>query len=80
MLDVGSSRGGASRATRGLGELPTCVGDGRRVVFDHLGNRYRRRFETHWDLIRYAQEQNLGLDFTTPPKRPDRKLPPLFAK
>jgi hypothetical protein len=33
-----------------------------------------------WDFVRYAQEHNLGLDFTTPPKRPDRKLPPLFAK
>jgi hypothetical protein len=29
---------------------------------------------------RYAGEQGLNLDFTTPPKRPDRKLPPLFQK
>ena len=50
----------------------------RRVILDQLGNRYHRRFDTHWDFVRYAQEQGLNLDFTTPPKRPDAKLPPLF--
>jgi hypothetical protein len=60
-------------------KMPTCVGQVRRVILDQLGNRYRRRFETHWDFVRYAHEQRLDLDFTTPPKRPDRKLPPLFA-
>jgi hypothetical protein len=59
-------------------EMPTCVGQVRRVILDQLGNRYRRRFDTHWDFVRYAHEQRLDLDFTTPPKRPDRKLPPLF--
>jgi tRNA A-37 threonylcarbamoyl transferase component Bud32 len=59
-------------------KMPTCVGDVRRVILDQLGNRYGRRFDTHWDFVRYAQEQGLGLDFTTPPQRPDRKLPPLF--
>jgi hypothetical protein len=52
----------------------------RRVVLDQLGNRYGRRFDTHWDFVRYAHEQRLDLDFTTPPKRPDRKLPPLFQE
>jgi hypothetical protein len=68
-------------STRDLVELlkmPTCVGKLRRIILDHLGHRYRRRFDTHWDFVRYAQEQRLGLDFTTPPKRPDPKLPPLF--
>jgi tRNA A-37 threonylcarbamoyl transferase component Bud32 len=59
-------------------KMPTCVGDVRRVILDQLGNRYGRRFDTHWDFVRYAQEQGLNLDFTTPPQRPDRKLPPLF--
>jgi hypothetical protein len=59
-------------------KMPTCVGEVRRVILDHLGNRYGRRFETHWDFVRYAQQQGLDLDFTTPPKRPDRRLPPLF--
>jgi len=36
--------------------------------------------ENRWDFVRYAQQQGLDLDFTTPPKRPDRKLPPLFAE
>jgi tRNA A-37 threonylcarbamoyl transferase component Bud32 len=61
-------------------KMPTCVGEVRRVILDQLGNRYGGRFETHWDFVRYAQEQKLDLDFTTPPKRPDRKLPPLFAE
>jgi hypothetical protein len=61
-------------------KLPTCVREVRRVVLDHLGNRYGRRFDTHWDFVRYAQEQGLNLDFTTPPKRPDAKLPPLFEE
>ncbi len=51
-------------------KLPTCVRQVRRVVLDQLGNRYGRRFETHWDFVRYAQEQGLNLDFTTPPQRP----------
>jgi hypothetical protein len=60
-------------------KMPTCVGPVRRVVLDQLGNRYGRRFDTHWDFVRYAQEQGLDLGFTTPPTRPERKLPPLFA-
>jgi hypothetical protein len=47
---------------------------------DQFGNRCRRRFDTHWDFVRYALEQQLDLDFTTPPKRPERKLPPLFIE
>jgi tRNA A-37 threonylcarbamoyl transferase component Bud32 len=61
-------------------KMPTCVGEVRRVILDQLGNRYHRRFATHWDFVRYAQEQRLGLDFTTPPQRPDPKLPPLFQE
>jgi tRNA A-37 threonylcarbamoyl transferase component Bud32 len=59
-------------------KMPTCVGKARRIILDYLRNRYHRRFNTHWDFVRYAQEQGLNLDFTTPPKRPDPKLPPLF--
>jgi hypothetical protein len=61
-------------------KMPTCVGEVRRIILDQLGHRYSRRFDTHWDFVRYAQEQGLNLDFTTPPQRPDRKLPPLFAE
>lgn len=61
-------------------KMPTCIGDTRRLILDHLGNRYRRRFDTHWDFVRYAEEQHLNLDFTTPPKRPDAKLPDPFAE
>jgi tRNA A-37 threonylcarbamoyl transferase component Bud32 len=60
-------------------KLPTCIHEVRRLVLDQLGNRYGRRFETHWDFVKYAQEQGLGIDFTTPPQRPDRKVPLLFG-
>jgi hypothetical protein len=61
-------------------KMPTCTRDVRRVVLDHLGNRFGRRFQTHWDFVRFAHDQRLDLDFTSPPKRPSRKLPPLFAE
>lgn len=63
-------------ATQSLVELlkmPTCFGEARAVVLDHLSNRYGRRFYNHWAFVRFAEEQDLGLDFTTPPKRPDPK-------
>ncbi len=37
-------------------KMPTCVREVRRVILDQLGNRYRRRFDTHWDFVRYAQQ------------------------
>ena len=54
-------------------KMPTCFGGARRIVLDHLGNRYRRRFVNHWGFVRFATDQKLGLDLTSPPKRPDRK-------
>jgi hypothetical protein len=51
--------------------MPTCFGKARRIVLDHLGNRYSRHFVNRWAFVRLAREQGLGLDFTTPPKRPD---------
>jgi hypothetical protein len=59
-------------------KMPTCLGEVRGVILKHLGNRYGRRFGTPWDFVRYAREEHLDLDFTTPPQRPDRKPPPLF--
>jgi hypothetical protein len=52
-------------------KMPTCFGKARRVVLDHLGNRYGRRFVNHWAFVRFASEQGLELDFSTPPKRPN---------
>ena len=54
-------------------KMPTCFGPARRVVLDHLGNRYGKRFVNHWAFVSYAQEQELDLDFATPPKRPDAR-------
>ncbi len=59
-------------------KMPTCTGGARRIILEQLGNRYGRRFETHWDFVRYADEKGLNLDFITPPERPAPKLPPLF--
>jgi hypothetical protein len=50
-------------------KMPTCFGGARKVVLKHLGNRYGRRFANHWEFVRFAREQHLDLDFTTPPKR-----------
>jgi tRNA A-37 threonylcarbamoyl transferase component Bud32 len=54
---------------------PLCVGPARRVVLEQLENRYRRPFADHWEFVRFATEQRLGLDFTTPPRRPEAVLP-----
>jgi predicted Ser/Thr protein kinase len=54
-------------------KMPTCFGEVRRVVLDHLGDRYGRLFVNHWAFVRFAQDQYLGLDFITPPRRPDPK-------
>jgi hypothetical protein len=48
-----------------LFKLPTCQDPARRVILDQLGIRYGRRFDTHWDFIRFAQEKMLNLDLTT---------------
>jgi hypothetical protein len=48
---------------------PTCIGEARRVILDHLGNRYGRRFRDHWAFVHYAQEHLPDLDLTSPPQR-----------
>jgi tRNA A-37 threonylcarbamoyl transferase component Bud32 len=50
---------------------PGFVGPARRAVLDLLGNRYHRTFADQWEFVRYAKEQHLDLDFTTPPQRPE---------
>jgi hypothetical protein len=68
-------------STQQLVELlkyPLCVDQARRIVLEQLENRYRRPFADHWAFVRFAQQQNLGLDFTTPPRRPE--LPALETR
>jgi hypothetical protein len=65
-------------STQQLVELlkhPLCVDQARRIVLEQLENRYRRPFADHWEFVRFATEQRLGLDFTTPPRRPEALLP-----
>jgi hypothetical protein len=47
---------------------PLCVGEARRAVLDALGTRYQRHFADQWEFVRFAEEQKLGLDFTSPPR------------
>ena len=49
---------------------PFCVGPARRLVLGQLSRHYGRPFTDQWDLVRFASEQQLGLDFTTPPQLP----------
>jgi hypothetical protein len=53
---------------------PFCVGEARRLVLGQLARHYQRSFADQWDFVRFAQEQKLDLDLTSPPKRPE--LPP----
>jgi hypothetical protein len=65
-------------STQALVELlkhPLCVDQARSVVLDQLAQRYRRPFADHWEFVRFAHAQNLGLDFTTPPRRPESPAP-----
>src|SRR4051794_5449171 len=50
-------------------KMPACIGEGRRVILDQLGNRYGRRFADQWAFVRFATDEKLGLDFTSPPQR-----------
>jgi predicted Ser/Thr protein kinase len=54
-------------------KMPTLFGEGRRVVLDELGRIHGRRFANHWQFVRFAEETSLKLDFTTPPRRPERQ-------
>jgi hypothetical protein len=48
-----------------------CIDPARRVILDRLEDRYQQRFVHHWDFVRFAEEKKLGLDFRTPPRRPE---------
>jgi hypothetical protein len=67
-------------STQQLADLlkhPLCVDQARRVVLGVLEQRYRRTFADHWEFVRFATapERDLGLDFTTPPWRPELPAP-----
>jgi hypothetical protein len=50
---------------------PLCVGEARRLVLGQLARHYERPFADQWEFVRFAREQKLGLDFTSPPQRPE---------
>jgi hypothetical protein len=47
---------------------PLCVGEARRLVLDQLQRHYKRPFTDQWDFVHFAEENNLGLDLTSPPQ------------
>ncbi len=49
---------------------PLCVGEARRVVLEQLTRHYNRPFADQWEFVDFVHEQNLDLDLTTPPQRP----------
>jgi hypothetical protein len=55
-------------------KMPTCWGKPRQFLVEQLGNRFGRTFANHWDFVRFAREQHLDIDFTSPPKRPTQSL------
>jgi tRNA A-37 threonylcarbamoyl transferase component Bud32 len=48
---------------------PLCVGEARRVVLRQLSVHYQRSFADQWEFVRFATEQGLDLDLTSPPRR-----------
>jgi hypothetical protein len=48
---------------------PLFVNEARRIVLDHLGQRYGRRFADLWEFVAWAREHEPNLDLTTPPQR-----------
>jgi hypothetical protein len=54
---------------------PLFVGEARRIVLDVLGGRHGRHFVDQWKFVQFAEDRRLGLDFTTPPSRPDPVVP-----
>jgi hypothetical protein len=64
-------------STQELVELlkqPTCIGQARRVILDHLGNRYGRGFRDHWEFVHFAHKHLPELDLSSPPKRFTRSI------
>src|SRR5208282_3591830 len=51
--------------------MPSVLGDDRRVILNHPDSRFGQWFVSHCAFVRFAREHKMGLDFTTPPKRPD---------
>ena len=51
-------------------KMPTCFGDARHVVLDHLGRIHGRRFASHWEFVAFARQRGLPVDLTSPPRRP----------
>ena len=52
-------------------KFPTCIGLVPARFSNHLENRYGQLIINHWAFVRYANENGLEIDFTSPPKRPD---------
>ncbi len=45
--------------------MKTLPGPGR-IILNQLENSYGRKFADRWDFVRYAEENELGLERTSP--------------
>jgi len=55
---------------------PLCIGEPRRLILEQLARHYQRPFRDQWDFVRFAEENNLDLDLTKPPKPDPRSQTP----
>jgi hypothetical protein len=50
---------------------PFCVGEVRKLVLEQLSRHCQGPFTDQWDFVRFATEEQLDLDLTSPPKCPE---------
>jgi tRNA A-37 threonylcarbamoyl transferase component Bud32 len=55
---------------------PFCIGEAQRLVLEQLTRHYGRPFADKSDFLRFAREQKLSLDLTTPPQRSEQAATP----
>jgi len=51
---------------------PFCVSEARRLVLEQLSRHYHRPFADQWDFVQFVTDNQLPLDLTTPPVRPQQ--------
>jgi hypothetical protein len=49
--------------------MPACIGEAQAVFLELLAHRYRRKFTDVWDFVEWAEQNEPGIDMTSPPRR-----------
>jgi hypothetical protein len=50
-------------------KMPTCLGKSQTVFLELLSRRYKQSFADIWDFVAWAEKNEPGIDFKSPPKR-----------